>query len=115
MTLSPDRFKTKIIIECFPNTFQELYRRLKDVKEFVFSPSIKLSVCSVDKQDPNDSGQYYVILEGESVRLSHTDFDLIERFFAKLHRYWSMSITQDVFIGDKAQEAFLSVWPPKKT
>ena len=112
--MSADRFRTTIIIECFPNTFQELYRRLKDVKQFVFSPSIKLSVRSVDKQDPNEFGQYYVILEGESVRLSHTDFDLIKNFFAKLYRYWSMSITQDVFIGDKAQEAFLSVWPSKK-
>lgn len=113
--MSADRFKTTITIECFPNTFQELYKKLKAVREFVFSPSVKLSVHSVDKQDPNELGQYYVILEGESVRLSHTDFDLIERFFAKLHRYWSMSITQDVFTGDKAQEAFLSVWPPKKT
>ena len=113
--LNPDRFRTTIIIECFPNTLAELYRKLGSVKELVFSPSIKLSVCSVDKQDPNEFGQYYVILEGESVRLSHTDFDLIKNFFAKLYRYWSMSITQDVFIGNKAQEAFLSVWPPKKT
>ena len=113
--MNPDRFKTTITIECFPSTFMELYKKLETVKELVFSPSVKLSVYNVYRKDPNELGQYYVILEGESVKLSHTDFDLIENFFAKLYRYWSMSITQDVFIGDKAQEAFLSVWPPKKT